>query len=280
MVHCKRILLLCCCSILWLMAGMGTAWANEFTDSFHGPWNFTVAPYLWFVGQNGNVGVGGRSVSIDDSFIDTMQDSDSVLAFMGNVLVNKGRWTFFAAPTWSKLGSDDESAGPFNFDVTETLTIVGFGARYRVATWNLANSPGGSPEWAKRPITFDILAGGRYTNLNVELDFKRMPIKIEQTKTWVDPIIGVYSQMTLTEDLSIGIRADVGGFGVGSDFTAHTAGLIGYKVYPFGWDWTLTAGYRALYQDYTDGEGFNKFTWDMWLHGPLLGLAINFGPYN
>jgi hypothetical protein len=31
-----------------------------------------------------------------------------------------------------------------------------------------------------------------------------------------------------------------------------------------------------MYQDYTNGSGDNKFEWDVTLHGPILGLVIEF----
>ncbi len=36
------------------------------------------------------------------------------------------------------------------------------------------------------------------------------------------------------------------------------------------------AGYRALYQDYSDGSGANKFEWDVTLHGPVFALGTEF----
>ena len=38
----------------------------------------------------------------------------------------------------------------------------------------------------------------------------------------------------------------------------------------------LLGGYRAMYQDYTDGSGDNKFEWNVTLHGPILGLGMVF----
>lgn len=35
-------------------------------------------------------------------------------------------------------------------------------------------------------------------------------------------------------------------------------------------------GYRALSQDYKKGSGENKFVWDVIIHGPIIGLAIDF----
>ena len=147
--------------------------------------------------------------------------------------------------------------------------------KYRLAEWSLADAPGGSPAWANQMFTFDLLAGGRYTHLKIELDFKRIGNQ-DKSKDWVDPFVGAATQIGLTDKLSFRVRGDVGGFGVGSDITLNGVGLLGYKVRPFGLDGTLAAGYRALYQDYTDGSGRNKFTWNMTLHGPVLGLAVTF----
>jgi len=47
-------------------------------------------------------------------------------------------------------------------------------------------------------------------------------------------------------------------------------GLFGDDNAKFG------AGYRALYQDYSDGSGANKFEWDVTLHGPVFALGIEF----
>ena len=71
---------------------------------------------------------------------------------------------------------------------------------------------------------------------------------------------------------------DVGGFGVGSDFTWGAMGTIGYNFRLFSEKNNARAavGYRAIYQDYTDGSGDDKFKWDVTYHGPILGLVIEF----
>ena len=272
MTRSHRYVWLVCCSVVLTIATIGPAWASDSTSD---EWTFTVAPYLWAVGMDGDVGVARFKTSVNDSFIDIMQDSDSVMAFMGDFSASKGPWSFFVSPTWAKLGSDNESFGPIKADITETITIIGFGTRYRVAEWSLADVPGGSPKWANQMVTVDLLAGARYTHLEIEFDFKRIGTR-DRSKDWVDPFIGGVTQIGLTDKLSFRVRADIGGFGVGSDLSWHSVGLLGYKVQPFGLDGTLAAGYRALYQDYTDGSGRNKFEWNMTLHGPVLGLAVTF----
>jgi len=141
----------------------------------------------------------------------------------------------------AKLGTDDESIGPLTADITETITIIGFGTKYRVAEWSLADVPGGSPEWANQMVTFDLLAAGRYTHLKIEFDFKRLSSR-DKSKDWVDPFIGGVTQIGLTDKLSLRVRADIGGFGVGSDLSWHSVGLLGYNVQPFGLDGPLATG--------------------------------------
>ena len=35
-------------------------------------------------------------------------------------------------------------------------------------------------------------------------------------------------------------------------------------------------GYKALYQDYEEGSGRDKFEFDVTMHGPILGLSVPF----
>ena len=44
---------------------------------------------MWAVGMDGDVGLGRFKTSVNDSFIDIMQDSDSVMAFMGDFSASK-----------------------------------------------------------------------------------------------------------------------------------------------------------------------------------------------
>ena len=66
------------------------------------------------------------------------------------------------------------------------------------------------------------------------------------------------------------LDGSVGGFGVGSDFAWHAVGLFGED------NARVVGGYRAMYQDYTDDSGEDKFEWDVTLHGPILDLVIEF----
>ncbi len=64
---------------------------------------------------------------------------------------------------------------------------------------------------------------------------------------------------------------DVGGFGVGSDFTWQLFG--GYAFDFWGSNLHGLVGYRALAVDYTQ-DGPSKNNLDLILHGPVVGLSF------
>ena len=111
----------------------------------------------------------------------------------------------------------------------------------------------------------------------MELDRKFTGATSEDNEQWIDPIVGVRTIWQLTPRWSFGAYGDVGGFGVGSDFSWLANGLVGYRFDLLSEkDSKFLFGYRALYQDYSDGSGASKFEWDGILHGPLFALAMEF----
>ena len=71
------------------------------------------------------------------------------------------------------------------------------------------------------------------------------------------------------------LRGDIGGFGISGDKDLSLNGslLFGWKFKP---DWNLLLGYRALYQDYQDGQGTDEFHYKVTTHGPMLGVQYGF----
>lgn len=64
------------------------------------------------------------------------------------------------------------------------------------------------------------------------------------------------------------------GLGFSSDFSWNIVSVIAYEL-----PWyriTPIIGYRALYDDYSDGSGNDRFAYNAWLHGPVLGVAFRF----
>jgi hypothetical protein len=90
-------------------------------------------------------------------------------------------------------------------------------------------------------------------------------------------LVGLRTLWQLTPSWGVTAGGDIGGFGVGSDFQWMATGLVTYRFGLFGDDNAkFGAGYRAVYQDYSDGSGANKFEWNVTLHGPVFALGIEF----
>ena len=239
-------------------------------------WSFNPSPFIWALGLDGDATVKGVSGSINASFVDIMEESDSIFAYNGRFEAVNGDWTIQLTPTYIKIGADDNDITntSIKFDATSTLAIVETTLLYRVAEW-----PVSANQSLRQTISFEPLLGGRYTYMKGKLDFRGGPFggsSVDQDKDWFDPFVGGRFKVTLAERLSLSLRGDIGGFGVGSDVTWQTVGLIGYGFDLFGREASVIAGYRALHQDYESGSGRDKFEWDMTMHGPVLGMSVRF----
>jgi hypothetical protein len=231
-------------------------------------WTFTIAPYFWALAVDGDVGVGNVSTNVDVSFSDIAQHLTFGAMFLSEA--RKDRLAFFFAPLYARLG-DRSNPGPFSVDVDADMAVIGAGVSYRVVEWNLDSSG----EGPSRKVWIEPLAGARYTYLRAEANvsgpFSLNP-NADKDRDWVDPIVGLSAGIDLTKHWALTVEGDIGGFGVGSDFTWNALGLISYQTSVFGVDTRFGAGYRALSWDYDH----DNFKWDVVLYGPFAGAIFKF----
>jgi hypothetical protein len=93
--------------------------------------------------------------------------------------------------------------------------------------------------------------------------------RFSRSDDWFDPYIGLRGRYNLNEKYYLLARADIGGFGVGSDLSWSASGGVGCQLSPRVY---TEITYRALGMDY-DHDGF---IYDMVTHGPELSLGITF----
>ena len=77
-------------------------------------WQFSFTPYAWATGVNGSVAARGQRADIDASFIDIVEDSNSLLALMGYFEARKGAFSFFTDVVWEDLGFPGHAKNDFN----------------------------------------------------------------------------------------------------------------------------------------------------------------------
>jgi hypothetical protein len=82
----------------------------------------------------------------------------------------------------------------------------------------------------------------------------------------------------LIDALSFQVRADVGGFGAGSDLAWSLLGAFRYDTpWKLGHaDVGLTAGYKVYDVDYSAGAGGEERDFHLQMRGPVLGVAFTF----
>lgn len=228
-------------------------------------WQFKALPYVWAISIEGDSTVKGQDSDVDIRFKDILEQLNFGVFLEGEA--RKERFGLFANVLYADLETD-QGTGPLDIEVGTKVFMGGGGASYRLGPYPL-DSGGGA-------LVLDPYAGFRYTLIDVDLDISGQRNE-SADQQWVDPIVGLRSILQLTPRWNLTAFGDVGGFGVGSDFTWQAAGVVGYRFGLFGeGDAQVLGGYRAIGQDYSDGDGDSEFKWDVVYHGPVLGLSVTF----
>ena len=234
-----------------------------------GVWTFEFTPYLWSAGMSGEVGAGALpTMNVDMSFSDILDNLDAGL--MGAFEARNGRWGLLFDAIYMKLAHSATASrtgpGPIGSTATAsaelemTQTVFAAAVAYRAIE-------------GRTPL--DVIGGARYAKLTVDAQIdgsfyaQTGSVAASAEKSWVDPYIGVRVQHPIAERWTLVGYADVGGFGIGSDFTWQALAGVDYE---FSKSIAGKFGYRYLYVDY-DKDGFR---YDMGNSGLYLGAGIRF----
>lgn len=243
--------------------------ARTSSDFVSEDWQFQISPWLWGLSISGETTVRGVSTEVDIGFRDILDRLNFGLFLEAEA--RRNRLGLYANMMFADLGTN-AGIGPFDIEVGSTVFMAGAGLGYR-----LGPLPVGGDGSANHPVlVIDPFVGFRYTNLDVDLDIAGGP-DVSAGQDWVDPVFGARTILQIDRNWRVMVLGDVGGFGVGSDFTWQAAGLVGYSFGLFAEDdTTASVGYRALGQDFDTGSGSRRFDWDVVYQGPMASLAIRF----
>jgi outer membrane receptor protein involved in Fe transport len=116
----------------------------------------------------------------------------------------------------------------------------------------------------------DALWGARYWHLGSNLQFTpSLPgFDFSKSANWADPLMGARFQAPLGHRVLLTVLGDAGGWGAGAQLDYQIAGVLGFKLTP---KWTLDAGYRYLYVNYTPGN----FVYQTAMSGALIGVSYS-----
>lgn len=115
--------------------------------------------------------------------------------------------------------------------------MVELGGIYEISNWSFGSA-------GDRNAKIDLLVGGRYFSLEIDMNFNLLP-HANGKGDWVDPLVGILFKTDLTNKVNLLLRGDIGGFGIGSasDFAWNVHTALGYDLSAKS---TLWFGYRVL----------------------------------
>ena len=240
--------------LLLLAAVQPNAQAQSSTDA--PPWLNTVELYLMGPSLDGTVGLGSVDGDVDVDAGSVFDALDG--AFLGTYIGEAERWGVLVDLAYMDLKEDGRGPqGVVDYEVNVKQTILGLVALYRLTD------------------TLQFTFGGRYVDVTNRLTLAgpNRELAARVSESWFDPTIGLRYVAPLGEKWVFNGAADIGGAGVGSDLTWYWSANIAYRMTPRT---QFYAGYRYIYFDYEDGEGRDRFKFDMAQHGPLAGFRFEF----
>jgi opacity protein-like surface antigen len=212
--------------------------------------------YLMGASMSGTVGIGQLEGEIDVPSSTIFENLE--FAALADYRGESEKWAVLADVVVMNLGaSGTSSTGRGSADVDVDEHIFELDGAYRISS------------------AFEVLAGLRYTDLQTRADLTRpgSEQEVEVGEGWIDPIVGVQAFLPLSEAFQLQLRGDIGGFGIGCDFTWQATARLNWQV---SQAFRLGVGYRWLDQDYESGAGSDAFTWDILTQGPLVAGGVVF----
>jgi hypothetical protein len=220
-------------------------------------WKNFAALYGWAQAINGDLKVKGVENNLDVTYSDTFNALK--FFFMGHYEGMKGHWGILFDLSYTQLEKSNDHPGglvPGTRQMKINQALIELAVPYRL-TWN--------------PVVADVFVGGRYNYTYGELGIPSRPLNVSDTVAWVDPFVGGRIFIPLDKKWYIGLRGDIGGFGIGncSDLALNGNISINWQITDL---FSMHLGYRAYYLKYNSGSN----EWNATQHGPWLGVGFTF----
>ena len=219
-------------------------------------WSGQVTLYGWGAGVGGEFTpfTGAPTLEFDASLGEVLEDLDAALFVTG--LARRGDLVLLGDFTYTSSSRDGlvPPGVPASGEVTLTSLTLAAGRRFD----------------AGKGTTFDVLGGLRGWDIGGSVSVPAAGVDEAPGATFVDPVVAARFNTELSPRWSVIGYADLGGFGVGSQFTWQAALTANYRATERLY---ISAGWRHLYLDYEGGSG-TEFQGS--LSGPLLGATWRF----
>ena len=227
-------------------------------------WNFLVEAYFLFPSMKGETGIGNLpnvAIDADTGDIFSQLSGGAMLYFEADI----EKWAFSSDLVYMNLGKglDAEPSNLVNYGSIELKQLI----------WDLG-------AFRKILPCFDAGLGLRLIHIDANAKINRNTImngpqnaSNSGSETWLDPTIIARFHNEKGNEFLYQLRMDIGGFGIGSDFTWQAQAYLGYR---FSDLFQATAGYRYLGVDYENGSGSDRFAYNVDTSGPVVRVGFNF----
>jgi len=227
-------------------------------------WHFTLAPYVILPFMNGSMTLANQTVDADLNTGDILKRLDWFLTLYFEA--RHPKFTIATDILYMNLGQGGQlpvSGRSADFKMQQLATE--FVVLGRIVKW------------------FELGGGGRVnfvqSGLTAPAGMALPAIDLDFRETWFDLLIAVRFSVPFKNDhWRLALRADVGGFTLGSTYA--------WQVYPYGgynFDgingkrvFELGLAFRAFGMKYETGSGTDRFVYDMIIWGPELGFVFHF----
>lgn len=260
-------------------------------------WTYIAMPYAWLPSVNGTTTVKGRSTKIDATLGEILDRPipEELFGLMGAFEARNGRFAIMTDLTYMKVGVSDSGAHTRSVhpQIGGTLaTAVSLQFKMFIAeaalAYELFRWDGATPGTG---TSIDLYGGGRFWWQNAEASLAvtaglsiadltlrgGRAVASSGDVTWLDPLVGLRLRHHFSPGTELVLRADIGGFGAGSDLSWQAMGYLNWEfARTQSTAWSGMLGYRALYADYSKGTGRSHYEYDMLTHGPIIGLTARF----
>jgi len=255
-VKSKKIFAFVIVILLTFMFFQPTMGQDQETNNEQG-WTFTIAPYLLLPFIDGEMTVNDHSTDIDIGPGEVLRNLNMVAMLYFEA--SNPKWALFTDVVYLKTGKDI-LFGPAQREGTAGLSItsIGFYGMRRATAW------------------FELGIGGRvnFSTMKLNVVAGIIPPEIDETsdETWFDPLIVYRFTVPLkNENWNLGLLGDVGGFGVGSQFTYLINPYFGYE---FAKWFELSFGFRWVGVNFERNTEGREQKLNLHFYGPEIGLLF------
>jgi hypothetical protein len=213
-----------------------------------GRFSFGMTPYLWWVGAEGNADIGGGNNPVHASFGSMYDSMDPAYGIKFEMGPEPGPYKILFDSNYESISQDIRFG---EFHAYHSMFEGDF-------AWRLSQQG-----------YLDALIGIRWTELDSVATNDVLNTATASSRSWADPIVGIRGTMPLFDKLYLDWRGDVGGFGVGSDFTGQLDASFRFQ---FSRMFGGIVGWRYVKVDYSS----STLDYDVAMSGPYAAMTFVF----